>query len=321
VLDAGDRIKFLKNVFGDGEVARDGINIAFSCPNCKTTKNKKKLIVRIDTGQWHCWVCETKGRSVPSLLKTYAKSYYQAWVSRFESAEFRKVFFDDENTRIEEIEIPDGLTIDELVVSKDPDAKAILNYLTQRGIDEDLSYRFRLIGCTKGRLRRRIVIPSFDSMGKINYWTARTIDKDSKVRYVNPKIDRKTIIFNEVDVDWKKEVLLVEGPFDLMKATDNTVALLGSTLPQDSLLFKRIIENNTPVILALDSDALSKSHKIARTLYQHNIKVKFLEIRGNIDIGEMSRSEFESFKKNAFEWHPVNRLIYKINNISSGSIF
>jgi DNA primase len=158
-------------------------------------------------------------------------------------------------------------------------------------------------------------------VGNINYWTARAIDKDAKFRYVNPKIDRKTIIFNEVDVNWREEIVIVEGPFDLMKSTDNTVALLGSTLPQDSLLFKRIVENKTPVILALDNDALNKSHKIAKVLYQYNVKVKFLELKDSIDIGDMTREDFASFKTNAYEWNPLNRLIYKINSISSGSFF
>lgn len=321
MLDAGERIKFLKNAIGDGDVARDGVNIAFSCPSCNSNKQKKKLIVRIDTGQWHCWVCEIKGRSVASLLKQYFKFSYSSWVSNFENKEFRNDFIDDEQTKQEIVYIPDGLTIDEMRSSKDPDAIAIVNYLESRGIDDDLAYRFRLLGCTSGRLRRRVVIPSFDSTGNINYWTARSIDKDAKVRYVNPKIDRKTIIFNEVDINWREEVVIVEGPFDLMKSIDNTVALLGSTLPQDSLLFRRIVENKTPVILALDNDALNKSHKIARALYQYNIRVKFLELKDNIDIGDMTRENFESFKDNAYEWNPVNRLIYKINNISSGSFF
>jgi DNA primase len=321
VLDAGERIKFLKNALGNGDVARDGVNIAFSCPNCNSNKQKKKLIVRIDTGQWHCWVCEIKGRAISSLLKQYAKESYHSWISNFENKEFRNDFIDDEQIKQEIVSIPTGLTIDEMRNSRDPDAMAILNYLESRGIDDDLAYRFRLLGCTSGRLRRRIVIPSFDSLGTINYWTARSIDKDAKVRYVNPKVDRKTIIFNEVDINWREEIVIVEGPFDLMKSTDNTVALLGSTLPQDSLLFKRIVENKTPVILALDSDALNKSHKIAKALYQYNIKVKFLELKDNIDIGDMTREDFASFKNNAYEWNPMNRLIYKINNISSGSFF
>jgi transcription elongation factor Elf1 len=321
VIDAGERIQFLKRALGDCEIARDGVNIAFWCPNCNSERAKRKLVVKIDTGQWHCWVCETKGGSVSSLLRKFSKQYYNDWLQNYERKEIRDRFLDDDVPKQEPIIIPDGYTIDQLSESIDPDAQAIVSYLYERGINEDLAYRKRILGVTNGRLRRRIVIPSFDFEGNLNYWTARSIDKDTKMRYVNPKVDRKTIIFNDVDIDWKKEITLVEGPFDMIKAGDNAVALLGSTLAQDSELFKKIINNQTPVLLALDNDALVKSHKIARALYQYNISVKFLELRNDRDVGDMSCEEFQEYKKQAYSWSPYNRLMFKINNIASGSMF
>lgn len=320
MLDTGERIKFLKRVLGDCEIARDGVNIAFSCPNCKSDKAKKKLAIKIDTGQWHCWVCEIKGKTIPSLLRKYARPMYPEWLQTFENRDVRNIYVDDNVPAKEALELPDGLNIDELNRSSDPDAMAILTYLYKRGIDEDVAYRYRLSGITTGRYRRRVLIPSFDGAGELNYWTARSIDKDTRLRYVNPKIDRKSIIFNEVDIDWKKEITLVEGPFDLMKAGNNAVCLLGSTLPYDSLLFKRIIENKTDVIIALDSDAIVKSHKIAKTLYQYNIGVKFIELKGSEDIGDMNANEFIDLKKRAYSWNPIDRLTHKISGISSGSL-
>ena len=63
------------------------------------------------------------------------------------------------------------------------------------------------------QLRRRVIIPSFDSEGFLNYFTARAIDESTR-KYVNPKVKRTDIIFNELNVDWKKELVIVEGPFD-----------------------------------------------------------------------------------------------------------
>ncbi len=320
MIDVGERLALLKRALGDCEVARDGVNIAFSCPACGSGKNKKKLAIKIDTGQWHCWVCEIKGRSVPSLLRKFATSLHREWCERFEKNAIRSNFIDDEKPKDEVVELPDALNIDELYESSDPDAQAIVNYLERRGIDADAAYRYRILGGISGRLRRRVVIPSFDSEGRINYWTARSIEPDAKYRYVNPKINRKSIIFNEVDIDWKKPLTLVEGPFDLFKAGENAVALLGSTLPQDSLLFRRIIENQTNVTLALDPDAIIKSHKIAKILYQYNISIKFIKIPVGIDVGDMSNEEFESLKKTATVWNPISGLIFKINNITTGSL-
>ena len=322
MIDVGERINLLKSAFGSVEAARDGINFAFPCPNCKPEKDKRKLVIKIDTGQWHCWVCEIRGRTIPGLLRKYSPKKFDEWCKKFEKNERRLLFIDDENKKEEEpVELPKAKTIDELLESSDPDARAIISYLESRGVDENLAYKFRILGCTSGRLCRRVIIPSFDSQGKLNYWTSRSIEKDAKFKYVNPRVDRKTIVFNEVDIDWSTEVFLVEGPFDMIKAGDNVIPLLGSTLPNDSLLLRRIVENRTPVTIALDHDAIAKSHKIAKLLYQFDICVKFIEVPTSRDIGDMNYEEFLDLKKKAFEWNPINRLMYKIQNIHSGSIF
>ena len=320
MIDTGERIKFLKSLLGSCEASKDGINFSFSCPECDKEKQKKKLVIKIETGQWHCWVCEIKGKNVHSLIKKFYPQKYNEWCSRFEEQR-RALYKDDEEKKEEKVQLPDDcLNIEELQSSNDPDAKAILNYLEERGVSEDIAYRFRIMGCIYGRLRQRVVIPSFDKDGELNYWTSRSIDKDAKFKYINPKVDRFSIIFNEVDVDWHKEITLVEGPFDMIKSCKNTVPLLGSTLNRSSILFSRIVEHQTPVTIALDKDAIEKSHKIAKNLYQYNISIKFLEMESDRDIGDMKVGEYENISSNAYEWSPMNRLLHKISSISSGSL-
>jgi hypothetical protein len=127
-------------------------------------------------------------------------------------------------------------------------------------------------------------------------------------------------VFNEVDVDWTREVTLVEGPFDLLNAGQNAIPLLGSVLMRDSLLLQRIVENQTPVTLALDSDMEKKSHDIAKMLYGYNIRVRIAELGDSKDVGEMTDSEFKLVVDAAVEWKPIDRLSFLIRGISSGSI-
>lgn len=321
MIDTGERISLLKRAFGECELDRSGSNFAFRCPNCKPDKEKRKLVIKIDTGQWHCWVCESKGKSISFLLKKYSSSsMYEEWCSKFEK-EARHSYIDDAKQEEQKVELPDGLTIDELSESRDPDAKSIIKYLDSRNISLDEAYRYRIIGSISGSLRRRIIIPSFDANGELNYWTARSTEKDARFRYINPKVNRKSIIFNEIDINWNKEVTLVEGPFDMFVAGENSIPLLGSTLSMDSLLLQRIVENKTKITIALDRDAIQKSHKIAKQLYQFNIDVKFIEMPDSRDAGDMSHSEFKSLREKAYSWNPLDRLIQKIHNISSGSLF
>ena len=58
----------LERFLGKGIPSNDGINYNFKCPICKNTENKKKLVIRIADGWYHCWVCEAKGHNVISFI-------------------------------------------------------------------------------------------------------------------------------------------------------------------------------------------------------------------------------------------------------------
>ena len=318
MVDLTERIELLRRALGPGDVWRDGTNVSFQCPSCGKNPEKKKLVVRIDNEMWHCWVCDMKGRSILTLLRKFAKEYSGEWRNRF-TTERRNSFEDDEKPAPEPMVLPECMPIDELVGSIDPDARSIVRYLEGRNVSLDKAYRYRLCGGVRGRARGRVVFPSFDFEGKLNYWTARSV-RDSNNKYINPKVERRDIIFNEIDIEWSKELVLVEGPFDLLNAGSNATPLLGSFLSRESLLFKRIVESKTPVVLALDSDMEKKSHEIAKSLYAYGASVRIAELGGNKDVGEMTEEEFQSHMSDAKEWKPTDRLTFLIRTISSGSI-
>ncbi len=319
MLDVTERVTFLVRAFGESHTSRDGVNVYFKCPSCGKKPEKKKLVVRIDTEKWHCWVCDIKGGTIGGLLRKYSSSLLPEWNKRFGS-HGRNTFDDDLVEIKEKIEFPEMHSIDALREMIDPDAKAILSYLKRRGVSYETAYRFRLCGSIRGAARRRVVFPSFDSEGLPNYWTARSVDTDTRLRYLNPKADRRGIVFNEIDVDWDRELVVVEGPFDMLNAGENAVPLLGSSLSTESLLFRRIVENSTPVILALDNDMRKKSHDIAKKLYSYDVKVRILDTGSTKDVGDMSREEFLASLHNAKEWSRDDRLSFLIKRISSGSI-
>jgi len=319
VLDVTERVTFLVRAFGESHTSRDGVNVYYKCPSCGKKPEKKKLVVRIDTEKWHCWVCDIKGGTIGGLLRKYSPSLLPEWNKRF-GTHGRSSFEDDTVEIKEKIEFPEMHSIDALHEMIDPDAKAILSYLKKRGVSYETAYRFRLCGSIRGAARRRVVFPSFDSEGLPNYWTARSVDTDTRLRYLNPKADRRGIVFNEIDVDWDRELVVVEGPFDMLNAGENAVPLLGSSLSTESLLFRRIVENSTPVVLALDNDMRKKSHDIAKKLYSYDVKVRILDTGSTKDVGDMDREEFLESLHNAKEWTPNDRLSFLIRRISSGSI-
>ena len=312
------RATFIKKVFNDSIVEADGINISARCvnPSCSTRhkKDKKKLSIRVDNEVYHCWVCGFRGKGLPRLLKKYKPRFYKESISLFEK--YVKIEDDIE----EKVCLPDGFQLlAEIEKSADPDIKACLRYLASRGITKELMWYFKIGAVNNGSLRRRVIMPSFDSLGNLNYYTARAIDENNR-KYINPKVKRTEIIYNELNIDWSDELLIVEGPFDLMKSTQNATCLLGSTLSKNHLLFRKIVENHTSVVLALDPDAAQKVQKICKLLYSYDISIKILEIDGYDDIGDMPLGMLQELLQQARPWTPNEGLLSLIDTIKSGSL-
>ena len=165
-----------------------------------------------------------------------------------------------------------------------------------------------------------IIIPSFSEDGELNYFVARRIDDSPAMKYLNAKVPKKDVVFNELRICWDDELTIVEGPLDLVKCDDNATCLLGSQIREGHALFTQVVKNQTPVILALDPDAIEKTHKFAKNLASYGISVKILNTGDFDDVGDMSRADFLKAKKAARPWTEESRLFYMIDKIKSGSI-
>ena len=150
--------------------------------------------------------------------------------------------------------------------------------------------------CSSGEYAGRVVVPSFNDNGDINYFVARSY-ADKFPKYMNPKVS-KDIVFNELYLDWNKDIILVEGVFDAMKAK-NSIPLLGSTLNQKSNLFKKIIYYEPNVYIALDPDAEKKASQLIENLIQYDLNLYKIDVSGFGDVGEMTKEQFELAKKEA----------------------
>ena len=322
MISLRERLSLLQRAFGKCLLANDGVNVSMRCmnPQCpsRSDPTKLKLTIRLDDERYHCWVCDLKGRKALRLFYKYAPSYVDNARELF-ATDTKKL--EKELEQQEKVELPRGfILLANNLQTRDPDVKAVLRYLSSRGISERDLWRYRL-GTTKaGRTRRRVIFPSLNDEGDLNYWVARTIDKDKNPKYLNSKATKKNVIFNAVDLDFRKKLTLVEGPFDLIKCDDNATCLLGSALNQSYELFHEISRSRTPVLLALDSDMPEKTQKIASMLYRSGCDVEIMPLGKFSDVGEMSRQEFLELKKQANKWNPMDSLYQKISSIKSGSI-
>jgi DNA primase len=314
------RVSLIQRAFGTSILDRDGVNVAVSCvnKNCSSfgKQVKKKLTLRVDNEFYHCWVCGLRGKGLGYFFKQYKPRYYST-----ASEIFEKKISEKKDDELPTIQLPDNFSLLAGVGKRaDPDIRACLNYLTNRGFSHKDLWYFRLGAVSSGRYRRRVIIPSFDSEGELNYFTARAIDGNATRKYINPRVKRSEIIFNEMNIDWNSELTIVEGPFDLMKANQNCTCLLGSSLSERHFLFQRIATNKTPVLLALDPDASKKTQDIAKLLSSFDVDIRVSDVKPYNDVGEMPLGMFQQYRDRAKVWSELDRLKNMISGIKSGSL-
>ena len=162
-----------------------------------------------------------------------------------------------------------------------------MNYLKGRGITMDIIEKYQIGFCDKGTHSGRIVIPSFDIDGELNYYIARSWDSHSKSKYKNPEAQKDIIIFNENLIDWKKDIFLVEGAFDSI-FLDNSIPMLGKHLSQH--LFQTLYEKaKANIIISLDGDAWRAAVKLYNELNGGELydKIKIVKLPVDKDVCDL----------------------------------
>ena len=311
------KLNILKDILGSHHNESGGQTVFF-CPKCNPRHHKRKLSINIEKGFFKCWVCDWSGRDLYPIVKKYGKhSQKVTWrdlTSKVEISDFKDKLFGLDEVEEEKVklELPKGFVS---LTRKNLPHNAIypMNYLHDRGLSKQDILKWKIGYCSEGEFGSRIIIPSFDLDGDLSYFIARTYGDDWR-RYMNPKAS-KDIIFNHLYLDFEQDLTIVEGVFDAIKAGDNSVPLLGSTLTENSKLFKEIVENKTNVYLALDKDAHKKALKILRLLVSYDINVKFVDLQSFSDVGDMSKEEFQMRKDHAVQLDGSNFLMNKIINI------
>ena len=312
-LSSEKKLKILKDVLGAPYI--NGDEHHFYCPKCE--HHKKKLSVNIIKNVFKCWVCDWSSRNVYRIISRYGDYHSKnEWKSFAQEVDIRTLS-DQLFTKIEK-ESPQKIDLPKEFISlankKLPDTSLRpLNYLRFRGLDKNDIIKWKIGYCSIGAYAGRIIVPSFDCDGDINYFVTRSYDNNWK-KYLNPKLS-KNIIFNDLYLDFDHGLTIVEGVFDAIKADDNTVPLLGSTLTEKSKLFYEIIKNDTPVYLALDLDAEKKANKLISLFLKYDIEVYKIDTAPYKDIGEMTKSEFTTRKESAVLLNSNNYLLSRIMGI------
>jgi DNA primase len=264
--------------------------ISFDCPVCAEEKGldrgdgKGNLEINYSKHVYKCWVCgESEGTQGPlgKLFDKHGTKAQKKLYNLIKPEELKK-----EDLKRPKLRLPEGYT-----TFKDSNARFIphieaMRYLTSRGITEEIIEKYKIGYTVSGDFAYRIIVPSFNTEGALNYFVARAW-VPNKMKYKNPTAAKDEIIFNESRIDWFKDIYLVEGAFDGF-FLDNSIAMLGKKM--SSLLFETLYENALgKIIICLDEDAWEDAFKLYHELNGGRLynKIKIIKPPKDMDVADL----------------------------------
>jgi DNA primase len=293
-----------------GGIEAKGPELIFYCPFCE--HHKRKLQINIDSQNWHCWVCDAKGRSVFSLAKKLnaPKQLYVELSEIYKN--YKSTFFQKDESRVNKL----PKEFQPLLSDKPASGitrKHALKYLHTRGITHADIARYNIGYCVDGDYGGRIIVPSYDNFGHLNYYVGRSI-KPNYMKYKNPPVSKNIVVF-DMYINWKMPIVLCEGVFDAIAIKRNAIPLLGKTISE--ALMSKIVFNRVPhVTIALDPDAMETSVRISQKLMKYGIKV----FSANLEDGDPSDLGYKVMTQKIETATSIDSYELILQKIASGSI-
>ena len=289
-------VTLANSVLGSGKQTARG-NIAYTCPHCQ--HHKPKLEINFSENKkghnpWHCWVCDKRGKSIIPLLRKANASP--------DKIDYALTLVKDVNYSYNDVAVAALTLPDEFISLNNVDIPNITMrhaqaYLKKRNISKHDILQYNIGYCESGLYKNMLVIPTYDAEGKLNYFTARSFEKEPYIKYRNPQISRD-IIPNEHFINWNIPIVLCEGLFDAIAIKRNAIPLLGKSI-QSNLMKKIVTSVVDKIYIALDKDAIKQSLRFCEKLMAEGKEVYLVDLQDK-DPSEMGFENFTKLIQNTF---------------------
>ena len=158
-----------------------------------------------------------------------------------------------------------------------PEYRNAIHYLKGRGIGIHDILKYRIGYCRKGLYKGKIIIPSHDANGSLNYFVARAYYSKDKYKHKTPPASKDIVGF-ELHINWNMPIILVEGAFDAITIKRNAIPLFGKTI--SNTLKRRIVEKGVrKIYICLDLDARKQALETAQYFIANGLDVYFVDIK------------------------------------------
>jgi len=279
-------VELLEDVLGDhGLHYPNRGQISFNCPVCDDDRNKHNLEVNYIDNVYKCWSCgDSEGTHGPlgRIFDKYGNKKHKKLYNVLKPETVVK-----RERPKKTLKLPDSFTLFKDSSPVYPVRRQAMNYLKSRGITDEMIERYGIGFCDKGDHSGRIVVPSYNKNGELNYYIARSWNPMSKAKYKNPEAEKDKIIFWENLIDWNKDIFLVEGAFDGL-FLENSIPMLGKHMSE--LLFETLYMNaKGKITICLDSDAWENAVKLYHELNGGEMwgRIKLIKLPDDKDIADL----------------------------------
>lgn len=266
----------------------DSGQLQYDCPACSEEKGlvkgdgKGNLEINYKRGVFRCWACydtNNMGGTLYKLIKRYGS------LQNLKDYELINPNITEKIETVSEIlTLPEGFTP---IIGCAPTTfryGEVMRYLKERGITNDIIEKYHMGFTTIGDYANRIIIPSYNLNYELDFFVGRAFMPWVKPKYLNPKIEKTLIHFNESLIKWDSTIYLVEGPFDGI-VVPNSIPMLGKVI-SNKLLYDLQYKSTGLVVILLDGDAYKDAVKLYKKLNTLNLynRVRIIQLGEDWDI-------------------------------------
>jgi DNA primase len=288
-LQTTELTSLLNKTFKESGRLRKGNNLQYHCPFCHHHKMKMEVCLD-DPHNWHCWVCNAKGRGIYWLFKRMNVTSdildkvrdndryigHKPNLSEFDSKILSLKTGEVEKEKTEILNLmPEFKSLAENDGSFE--YKHAINYAKKRKLSFCDIIKYNIGYCAKGPFANRLVFPSYDKDNNLNFYSCRSYYDDG-YKYKNSEFSKNIVGFENL-VDFDFPIYLCEGALDAIALKRNAIPLFGKTMSRK--LKQAIVESNCPEVnIVLDDDALQDSLKIAEYIHSIGRVAKIVKLKG-----------------------------------------
>jgi DNA primase len=125
----------------------------------------------------------------------------------------------------------------------------LLNFIKSRKIPKNI----KIFVAYRGKYKGRIIIPIYDEKNNLIYFQGRAVNDSIKPKYLNPDLNKTTVIYNISRFERDKYIIITEGLLDAFMVQPQGTTSLGSSITEE-FIKKLLTKSDKGVILAYDND-------------------------------------------------------------------